>query len=67
METVGELDDEYADVVAGGNHETEKIISSLRKVGIKILHILADLAELSNAINKKSDGLAEFSFDVFES
>ena len=65
MKTVGELDDEHADVVAGSNHKTEEIVFSLGEVSVEIVHVFADLAELGDAVDKEGDGFAELSFDVF--
>lgn len=64
MEAVSELDDENADVVAGGNHETKEIIFCFGEISVEVVHVFANLAEFSNAINEKSNGFAEFFFNV---
>ncbi len=66
METVGEFDDEDADVVAGGDHEAEEIVFSGGEISVEVLHVFTDLAELGDAVDKKGDRLAKFALDVFE-
>ena len=64
MEAVGEFDDEDADVVAGGNHKAEEVVLSLGEVGVEVVHVFADVAEFSDAVDEESNGFAKFFFDV---
>jgi len=66
VEAVGELDDEDADVVAGGNHEAEEVVFCLGEVGVEVVHVFTDFAELGDAIDEEGDRVAELAFDVVE-
>ena len=66
VEAVGEFDDEDANVVAGGNHEAEEVVFGFGEVGVEFVHVFADFAEFSDAVDEEGDGFAEFGFDVFE-
>lgn len=64
VEAVGELDDEDADVVAGGDHEAEEVILGLGEVSVKGVHVFADLAELGDAVHEEGNRIAKFATDV---
>ena len=66
METVGEFDDEDANIGAEGNHEAEEIVFRLGEVSVDVVHVFSDFGEFCDAINEESDGFAEFGFYFFE-
>lgn len=67
MKTVGEFDDQDADVGAKSNHQTEEIVASFGEVGVDIAHAGASDREFCDAINKKGNRFAEFGFYVIKS
>lgn len=66
METVGEFDDEDADISAEGNHEAEEIVAGFGEIGVDVAHAGASGAEFGDAVDEKGNRLAKFAFDVFE-
>ena len=64
VEAVSELDDEDADVVAGGDHEAEEVILGFWQISVEGVHVFADLAELSDTVHEEGDRIAKFVADV---
>lgn len=66
MEAVGELDNEDANVVAGGNHEAEEVGFGLGKISVEIAHTGASGTKLGDAVNEAGDGFAKGGANILE-
>ena len=64
MKTIGELDNQDADVGAESDEQADEIILGLGEIGVDVTHAFTGGAEFGDAIDEKSDALAEFVFDI---
>ena len=67
MKTVGEFNDQDADVGSKSNHEAKKIVAGFREISVDVAHTRAGGTEFRHAVNEKGDGFAKFVFNVFKS
>ena len=59
MQAVGQLDDDHSHVLADSDEQLCQVIGSARQIRFEVFHAGAGLANLSNAVNQKSDIPAE--------
>ncbi len=55
VKTVGKFDDKDANVGTERDKETEKVVTSFGKIGVKVAHAGAGLTDFGDAIDKKSN------------
>ena len=66
METVGELNNKDADVLAGSDEEFEEVVASLREIFVEVLHTGTSFAKFSDTVHEEGDVFAKFILDFFE-
>ena len=66
MESVGEFDDQDANVGAESNHKAEEIVFCRGEIRVEVFHVFSGGGDFGYAVNEKSDRIAKFGFDFFE-
>ena len=51
MKTIGEFNNENADILAGSNEKFQEVVASFWQIFAKVFHTFAGLTKFSNAIN----------------
>ena len=51
MKTIGEFNDEDANIRASGNEQTKKVVFGRREIGVNVAHAGTGITELGNTVN----------------